>query len=50
MTRHLQILFPALLVLLDLLFLAALLAIPAAWLLDPLVIRLGPLHQTIHWG
>ncbi len=40
----------ALLVLLDLIFLAALLAIPAAWLLDPMIIRLGPLHQIMHWG
>lgn len=50
MNRRRHTCFCALLGLLDLLFMAALFALPAAWLLDPLVIAAGPLRQTIHWG
>jgi len=39
-----------LLKLLDLALAAALLAVPAAWLLDPLRITPGPLNLSMHWG
>jgi len=48
--RYLCPVFSAILVLLDLLVIAALLVIPFAWLLDPLLLFIGPLHLTVHWG
>lgn len=38
------------LILLDGLVLVTLLIIPIAWLLDPLLVFLGPIHLTVHWG
>lgn len=38
------------LVLLDGVIMVTLLIIPVAWLLDPLMVFLGPIHLTIHWG
>jgi len=38
------------LILLDLLVITALLVIPAAWLLDPLLLFFGPIHFSCHWG
>jgi len=35
---------------LDLLFVAALLIMPLAWLLDPFRLNLGPMHLTVHGG
>ncbi len=35
---------------LDAAALAALLLLPAAWLLDPARLAWGPLHLTVHWG
>lgn len=34
----------------DALLLAAIFAVPLAWLLDPLRINIGPLHLTVSWG
>ena len=42
--------FQAALILFDLLVMAALLAIPLAWLFHPLRLTLGPLHLRISWG
>ncbi len=39
-----------LLLLLDLAFFAALLAVPVIWLMNPLRITWGPLHVTVGWG
>lgn len=41
---------PILLTLLDAAFIAAMLAIPFIWLLDPLRLRIGPVHFSSSWG
>jgi len=49
-TRYIRPVLSTILILLDLLFLATLLVIPAAWLLNPLLVCFGPMHLTVHWG
>ncbi len=48
--QRVRLLLGVILVLLDGLVLVTLLIIPAAWLLDPLLVLLGPMHLTVHWG
>lgn len=50
LVRYLRPVLSAILVSLDLLVIAALLVIPVAWLLNPFLLFLGPLHLTVHWG
>lgn len=50
LVRYTRPVFSASLVLLDLMVIAALLVFPAAWLLDPFLLFLGPMHLTVHWG
>lgn len=48
--RYVNPAISGLLVILDLLLLAALLVIPVAWFMDPLRVNIGPMHLTTHWG